>query len=53
MSEFKEGAKQAAVLIANSLAEGDLDQILTEETSVKLQGTFEIAMLANDGRQRL
>jgi len=27
MAEFKEGAKQAAVLIANSLAEGDLDQV--------------------------
>ena len=29
MKEFKEGAKQAAVLIANSLAEGDLDQVAT------------------------
>ena len=27
MAEFKEGAKHAAVLIANSLAEGDLDQV--------------------------
>merc|ERR1719370_2175442 len=27
MTEFKEGAKHAAVLIANSLAEGDLDQV--------------------------
>jgi len=27
MNEFKEGAKQAAILIANSLAEGDLDQV--------------------------
>ena len=29
MNEFKEGAKHAAVLIANSLAEGDLDQVPT------------------------
>ena len=29
MAEFKEGAKHAAVLIANSLAEGDLDQVPT------------------------
>lgn len=27
MNEFKEGAKHAAVFIANSLAEGDLDQV--------------------------
>ena len=27
MADFKEGAKHAAVLIANSLAEGDLDKV--------------------------
>ena len=41
MAEFKEGAKHAAVLIANSLAEGDLDQVkCTVYTRVSHQNMF-------------
>ena len=38
MAEFKEGVKHAAVLIANSLAEGDLDQVkCTDHLNVLFQ----------------